>query len=458
MRNSSLAQILSVVVAAIVLAWVEPGNAQESAVLPASDATAKDNANAPEDWAVHGQTTFTTQYHPAFRSPYRGANSLDPGSRGNETFDATLYLGVRPWDGAEAWGEPEVDQGFGLSNTFGVAGFPSGEAYKVGKATPYFRLQRLFVRQTIDLGGVMRPVEADADQLAGWRTDDNLILTFGKLAVTDIFDTNSYAHDPRSSFLNWAIVDAGAYDYAADAWAYTYGGAAEWTQYWWTLRLGLFDLSRIPNGTALVRGLGQYELVGEAEERHSWWGAPGKLKLLVFMNRARMGSYDAAVKLGNLTGITPDTALVRKPGSRAGASLNFEQQLYDDVGLFVRASLNDGSKESFEFTDINKSLSTGLSLKGTAWTRKDDAVGIALVVNGISASARTYFAAGGLGTLIGDGRLLHYGAESILETYYNAAVGKGFTIIGDYQYVSNPAYNRDRGPVSILGVRLHAEF
>jgi high affinity Mn2+ porin len=304
----------------------------------------------------------------------------------------------------------------------------------------------------------MRPVEADANQLGGSRTDDNLILTFGKLAVTDIFDTNSYAHDPRSGFLNWAIVDAGAYDYAADAWAYTYGGAAEWTTSWWTLRLGLFDLSRIPNGIALVRGFGQYELVGEAEERHSWWGAPGKVKLLAFINRARMGSYDDAVGLGKLTGTTPDTALVRKPASRAGASLNFEQQLYDDVGLFVRASLNDGSKESFEFTDINKSFSAGLSLKGTAWTRNDDAVGIAFVANGISASARTYFAAGGLGTLIGDGRLLHYGAESILETYYNAAVVKGFTLSVDYQFVSNPAYNRDRGPVSILGTRLHAEF
>src|SRR5260221_14580474 len=95
-------------------------------------ALAADSSTASESWAVHGQITHLWQYHPGFRSPYRGANSLDPGSRGNETFDATLYAGARVWSGFELWINPEIDQGFGLSNTFGVAGFPSGEAYKFG--------------------------------------------------------------------------------------------------------------------------------------------------------------------------------------------------------------------------------------------------------------------------------------------------------------------------------------
>lgn len=413
---------------------------------------------SPETWSLHGQITFVDQYHPAFKSPYRGANSLDPGSRGNETFDATLYLGARIWNGGEIYANPEIDQGFGLSNTLGVAGFPSGEAYKVGKSPPYFRLQRLFFRQSFDLGGGAEDVDPGANQLGGTRTADNLVVTGGKISVTDIFDTNAYAHDPRNDFLNWSVIDAGAYDYAADAWGYSYGIAAEWTQSWWTLRAGLFDLSRIPNTTALERDFSQFEAVVEAEERHTWWGEPGKLKLLGFVNRGRMGSYDDAVSLARVTGQTPDTALVRHYTSRPGLSINLEQQLGDNLGAFSRASWNDGSKEAYEFTEINRSLSVGLSLKGTEWGRSGDTVGVAGVVNALSDSARAYFAAGGLGILIGDGQLPHYGTEDIVETYYNAQVTNWLTASADYQFIANPAYNRDRGPVSIFGVRLHVQF
>ena len=90
----------------------------------------------PETWAVHGQATNVWLLHPAFRSPYQGPHSLSPAANGRETIDATLYAGIRPWPGAEIWINPEIDQGFGLSNTFGVAGYPSGEAFKVGKADP----------------------------------------------------------------------------------------------------------------------------------------------------------------------------------------------------------------------------------------------------------------------------------------------------------------------------------
>ena len=421
-------------------------------------ALADDSASAPETWALHGQATFTDQYHPAFRSPYRGTNSLNGGSLGDETFDATLFAGVSPWKGGEAWANVEMDQGFGLSNTVGVAAFPSAEAYKVGKAEPYGRLQRLFFRQTFDLGGETQTVEGTANQLAGTHTADNLVLTAGKFSVTDIFDTNSYAHDPRGDFLNWAVVDAGAYDYAADAWAYTYGGAAEWSFGAWSLRGGLFDLSRLPNSTELETGFDQFELVSEVERRISLFGHDGKIKLLGFVNRGRMGSYRDAVALGQATGTVPDTALVRKYDSRAGGSVNIEQGISDDLGFFLRASANDGGKESYEFTDMNQSLSTGLSLKGASWARKDDTVGVAFEIAGISNSARAYFNAGGIGILIGDGRLPHYGGETVLETYYDAQLIKGVHAALDYQFIANPAYNSDRGPVSVFGVRLHGEF
>ena len=157
-------------------------------------------AASAQDWAVHGQTTFVEQFHPAFRAPYSGPASLFGGAQGRETFDATLYLGARPWDGGEAWADIEMDQGFGLSNTLGVAAFPSAEAYKVGKSAPYGRLQRLFFRQTFDLGGEVQEVDDDANQFGGSRASDNLVLTGGKFAVTDIFDTNRYAHDARPIF------------------------------------------------------------------------------------------------------------------------------------------------------------------------------------------------------------------------------------------------------------------
>ena len=220
----------------------------------------------------------------------------------------------------------------------------------------------------------------------------------------------------------------------------------------------LFDLSRIPNSKELETDFSQYELVGEAEERHSWWDEPGKLKLLGFVNRGRMGSYNDALRLAQATGQPPDTSLVRKYSSRPGASLNLEQQINDTLGFFARASVNDGREEAYEFTEINRSVSAGFSLKGKDWNRPDDTVGIAGVVNGPSDAARRYFAAGGMGILIGDGALTHYGTENILETYYSAQVTKGLAASADYQFILGPAYNRDRGPVSVFGFRLHAQF
>ncbi|HEX3675662.1 MAG TPA: carbohydrate porin [Rhizomicrobium sp.] len=421
-------------------------------------AAAPARADDPEDFSFHGQTTFVDQYHPRFHADYTGPNSLNPGNRGDETFDATLFLGLKLWQGGAVYADPEIDQGFGLSGTLGVAGFPSGEAYKVGADDPYFRLQRLFVRQSVDLGGETQTIAPDANQLGGAKTADNLIVTIGKFAVTDVFDTNAYAHDPRGDFLNWALIDAGAFDYAADAWGYSAGAAVEWTQDWWTLRGGLFDLSTIPNSKTLDSRFSQFEMVGEFEARQTWFGGDGKIKLLGFLNRGRMGSYDAALRLAQATGNPPDTALVRRYNSKAGASLNIEQPLGGNWGAFARASLNDGSQEAFEFTEINRSLSAGVSLKGADWDRAKDTLGAAFVVNGLSRDARDYFAAGGLGLLIGDGRLPNAGSEDILEAYYSAELRDGIAASADYQFIANPAYNRDRGPVSVLGLRLHGEF
>ena len=338
-----------------------------------------------------------------------------------------------------------------------MAGFPSGEAYKVGQNAPYVRLPRAFFRQVIDLGGEEQALSPAANQLGGTATADRVTITAGKFSAVDVFDTNRYAHDPRGDFFNWSVVDAGPFDYAADAWGYTYGLAVEWTQSWWTVRAGAFDLSEVPNSKYLDRGFSEVAFIGELEERHELWGRPGKLKLLGFINRARMAEYQEAVDLAQQTGGTPDVARVRERRSRAGIALNLEQELASDLGVFLRAGINDGSKEAYEFTEINESISAGVSLQGTRWGRADDTFGIAAVANGLSSDARHYFAAGGLGILIGDGQLPHYRSEMIAETYYSLRLTPHLSLGLDYQLVVDPAYNRDRGPVSIFGLRVHVE-
>lgn len=450
-----------VLCAVLVAAAAAAGNATETAHAADDDAPIEPSvptSDAPEQASLHGQFTYVAQYHPSFRSPYRGANSLYPGGSAKKTADLTLFAGARLWRGAEVYVNPEIDQGFGLSNTLGVAGFTSGEAYKVGSTSPYFRVPRLFLRQVFDLGGATESVQSEANQLSGTRTHDNIVLTLGKFSVVDIFDTNAYAHDPRSDLLNWSIIDSGAFDYAADAWGYTYGAAAEWTSGDWTFRGGVFDLSSAPNGKTVERNFGEYALIGEAEERHELGGHAGKVKLLGFVNRGRMARYADAVQLAQETGGVPDVASVRHFASRPGGAVIIEQELKQGIGAFARASANDGSKEAYEFTEINRSLAAGLSIKGAPWGRTNDTFALAAAINGLSDSARRYFAAGGLGILIGDGRLPNAGQEKIAETYYAVAMTDHVTLTLDYQYVANPAYNRDRGPVSVVGARLHGEF
>ncbi|WP_271301008.1 carbohydrate porin [Sphingomonas sp. CV7422] len=452
--------------ATLVLLLAAPAAAQTIPTRAPADATravAADPAAAPADagsdarFAVHGQATLVVQATPGFASPYTGANSLTP-RQAKETADVTLYAGVRLWRGAELWTNPEIDQGFGLSNTLGVAGFPSAEAYKVGRRAPYVRLQRTFLRQTIDLGGARERVAGVANQVAGWRTADRLVLTIGKFGVGDVFDTNSYAHDPRADFLNWSAVDAGSFDYAADAWGYSTGVAAEAYRGAWTLRLGAFNLSKVPNGETLEPGFGQYQLDAELEHRHRIGGRPGALRVTLFRNRGRFGRFDDALALAARSGEPVDTAAVRARRTRAGISVNAEQTLTDTLGMFARAGLADGQIEPYDFTDIDRTAQAGLALRGAGWRRGDDTLGAVVIVNGISRAHQRYLDAGGLGVLVGDGRLPHPGAEYIGETYYRLAATRGFDLSLDYQHVAHPGYNRDRGPAEIFAVRLHEAF
>jgi high affinity Mn2+ porin len=410
-----------------------------------------------ERLAIHGQFTYVEQETDSFTAPYSGTNSLSP-DQGRETTDATLFLGARLWRGAEIWINPELDQGFGLHDTLGVAGFPSGEAYKIGKNQPYFRLPRLFIRAAVDLAGDRETIEPNANQLGGERSVNRWVFTVGKLSVTDIFDSNQYAHDPRADFLNWAAVDAGSFDYAADAWGYTVGAAAEWYQGAWTMRMGVFDLSNVPNSVHLDPGFHEFQMVAELEKRHTILNRPGKVMVTLFDSRGRMGLLDSAVELAEATGQPVDIAAVRQYRGRLGASLNLEQQLTNDLGLFARVGKAAGNVEAYEFSDIDRSVAAGLSLKGSLWHRAHDTVGVAGIDNGISAARERFLAAGGLGILVGDGQLPHPGPEEIIETYYEATLSPPIQLTLDYQWIDHPAYNLDRGPVSVFAVRFHAQF
>jgi high affinity Mn2+ porin len=328
-------------------------------------------------------------------------------------------------------------------------------------------MQRYFIRQTLNLGGEAQNVDADVNVFEGKQTANRLVLTVGKFSVVDVFDTNKYANNPKSDFLNWTAINAGSFDYAADGWGYTYGAAAEWYQDRFTVRGGVFDLSATPGGGALnesALGLdpnfSQFEFVGELEERHELWGQPGKVKLTGFLERGRMGEFQTAVNFAGSTagGASMALALDRKFRSRPGVSLNLEQQVTETTGVFARAGWSDGRYEPWDFTDVDRTLQAGVSISGKQWNRPNDTLGFAGIVNGLDPAHAAYFAAGGLGILVGDGSLPKYSAEKIIEAYYNFGLTSSIKLGVDYQFLANPGYNATRGPANIFAGRMHWQF
>jgi len=419
-----------------------------SIVLPRPDA----------GWNIHGQTTFIEQGYPGFRSPYEGPNSLPGRGQARDTWTSTAFLGARLWDGGEFYFNPELDQGFGIGTTLGLAGFSNGEAEKAGSDFPKFRAQRYFFRQTFGLGGEQETVDDGPNQLAGKRDVDRITVTVGRIAIGDIFDTNAYAHDPRTDFQNWALWEAAAYDFPADLPGFTRGVFIELNRKDWALRGGLFQVPKQPNSDVLV--FKTAGVIVELEERYKIYNQPGKLRLGIFANEGRTGNYNEALAIAAADpSIDINTAMesTRRQRAKYGFYINAEQALTKDIGLFGRASWNDGQNEILSFTDVDASLSGGISIKGIRWGRPDDIVGVGGVLNFLSEPHRAFLAAGGLGLLIGDGALT-YSAEKILETYYAYSIRKGVTLTGDYQFFLDPAYNVDRGPVSIFSGRLHMEF
>ena len=429
--------------------WAAPASTNDQTALPESDA-----------WNVHAQTTFLPTGYPAFRSPYAGTNSLPGGGQIQETWTTTAFVGVRLWQGGELYFNPETAQGFGIGGTLGLAGFSNGEAQKAGAAFPKIRPQRYYLRQTFGLGGEQEDIPDAANQLPGKRDIDRITLIIGRFAVGDFFDANSYAKDPRADFMNWAMWSSAAYDFPADLPGYTRGAVVEFNRKDWAVRAGVFEVPSAPNSDLLVFGAKAMGSVVEFEERHTIFDQPGKLRLGLFANSGNTGNYNEALAIEDANPnleINTVMSSIRRDNLKYGFYLNAEQQIARDIGLFARASWNDGQNEILSFTDVDRSISGGLSIKGSYWGRPSDTIGVGGAINGLSEANRNFLAAGGLGLLIGDGQL-NYGTERILETYYAYAVNKALTVTADYQLVVNPAYNADRGPASIFSGRLHGEF
>lgn len=427
--------------------------------LPLITGDAKPALPDSDTWNVHAQTTFLPQAYPSFRAPYTGPYSLPGTGQVQATWTTTAFIGVKLWDDGEFYFNPELAQGFGLNGTLGIAGFPNGEAQKAGAAYPRIRPQRYYFKQTFGLGGEQEDVADGANQLAGKRDIDRVTLVVGRFAVGDFFDNNTYAHDPRADFMNWAMWESGAFDFPADLPGYTRGAVVELNRKDWAVRGAILEVPAQPNSDQLTFKTGG--AVVEFEERHSIFGQPGKLRLGAFGNQGVTGNYNQALAIEAVDptqDINAVIASIRHVNPKYGFYANLEQQVATDIGVFARASWNDGQNEILSFTDIDRSLSGGASIKGGSWGRPNDTIGIGGAINGLSAAHRDFLAAGGTGLLIGDGQLTNYRPEGIFEAYYAYQVTKNLTATADYQFIANPAYNGDRGPVSIFSGRLHAEF
>ena len=411
-------------------------------------------------FGFHGQTTYVWQRKPAFDAAYSGDNSLGEARAKSYSFTATLDLGMRLWKGAEFHVNPEVAQGVAFSELHGLGGLPNGELAKTAGTNPTLYRARAFLRQRWDLGGDTEKIDADFNQCANVVDKRRVVLTAGNFAVPDVFDAVSYAQDPRTQFMNWSFMAHPSFDYPADARGYNWGVALEYidSESGWAVRAGRFLQPEQSNGLPLdTRFLKHYGDILELEKRYTVFGQEGSVRLLGWRNQARMGRFDDAMALGAVTGAAPDVGLVRKEHAKLGVGVSFEQKAGDDLGLFARLNWSDDKTETYAFTEVGRSVSFGGLLKGRAWRRPNDVLGLAVAVNMLGPDHRAYLAAGGSGAFLGDGGL-NYGHERVLEVFYSLQVTQALAIGPDFQLIQNPGYNRDRGPAKFFGVRVHADF
>ena len=425
---------------------------------------AQQGLDSNKHWTFHFQLTAINQSHPAFNAKYSGYNSLlNKAEHQKLSLTATLFAGRNLWHNAAIYFNPEITGGAGISGAKGIAGFTNGEIFRIGSAEPKLYIARVYIRQHIALGNDVEKIEAGPNQVAETIPAKRITITAGKICLADFFDKNNYSHDPRTQFLNWSLMGNGAWDYPADTRGYTQGIVAEWFQPGWAIRVSSVLEPRKANGLQL-----DYKVTkahAETIELEKNWTAkqPGAVRLLFFHNLSQAPSYRSTInEVKNTDSSSVDVYTGEKEwkkygGLKYGMGINAEQQLSATVGVFFRASYNDGKTATWAFTEIDQSVSAGINILGSKWKRPDDNIGLAQVINGISKDHQDFLHAGLYGFIIGDGKL-NYGAESISEFYYQAKITASFFLTFDYQFVINPAYNKDRGPVNVFAFRGHMSF
>jgi high affinity Mn2+ porin len=424
----------------------------------------------PRDWNFHAQNTDIAQGDFGIAAKYEGPNSLGHKSEAKQTSTLDLFFGKRLWQGAEFHVDGLLWQGYGISKTLGIENFPNADAYKLGVRTPDFMFAHLFIRQTFGFGGAQEDVADGPLSLAGKQDINRLTLTVGRFSPADVADTNTYAGSAHTQFMSWGLVNNLSWDYAADSVGFAPGFTAELNRPTWTFRYGFFVLPPIPNSftgddeflTWPHEGsfgpiFQDWAMNVEAEHRCSLGAKPGTIRYQAWLNKANMANYDQATAVLKANGPSGDWQATRSFRYKYGLGLNWEQQLNKNTGVFSRLGWNDGREEAWAFTDASWSASVGANFSGDTWKRPGDTVGTATVLSGASAQAQRFFQAGGLGILVGDGNL-SYAPETSFELYYDTHLAKSVRCSLDYQLIANPAFNRDRGPVSVLGLRIHWEI
>jgi high affinity Mn2+ porin len=417
---------------------------------------------------VGAQYTLVDQHQSRLRSPYSGPLSLNPNGDTEATNTVGIYAGWAPATWGQLYLDVEKFDGAGVSNATGLAGLTNGDVVREGAfgIKKEFYIARLYARFMYPLGDKLAAVERAQDQIPGTEASTRLEFKIGRMALPDDFDQNRYASAARTQFLNWSLWANTAWDYAANTRGYTNGFVFGYISPAWSVKYGFYLMPIRANDQTLEYPVRLAH--GEnLELRLSPWSTGTIVRLLGYLNTARMGDYKEALAIAAARGTAPSIDADDREGRhKYGFGINAEQPLADngDTGLFMRWGWNDGNTETFAFTEVDQESSVGVQLAGSHWGRRDDRLGLAVVSEGLSAPHRQYLQAGGCGFLLCDGRL-NYGHEQILETYYRFQIvwpeSPGpvrWQLSPDFQEIRHPGYNRDRGPVHFWAARLHVEY
>jgi high affinity Mn2+ porin len=427
-----------------------------------SKANAQDALLKDSGWNFHFQFTGIVQYNPTFTSPYTGQNSFLPKSDPAYSVTTTAYIGKKLWPGASIFFNPEMAGGQGLSSTLGIAGFPNGETFRIGEAKPVVYVARIFLRQQINLDkNHFDTLEDGVNQVRERVSQKRLTINFGKFGIADFFDQNTVSHDPRSDFMNWSLMNNGAYDYAANTRGYTGSLIVEYYTPGWVFRGGTALMPVNANGPTLnFNWTKTNSETFEIQKDYAIHGLPGTARLLLYYNTSKAPAYQTVIddyKNGSDTSL--DVVSGKSYGGKKyGLGVNINQSINKNLNGFLRFGWNDGKTATWAFAEIDNSVCLGLRYYGIGKGRATDNVGLAFVSNGISSGHREFLSIGGYGFMIGDGQLPHYSREDIVELFYEVKLFEQLYATFDYQLVANPAYNPDRGPVSLLGARVHVSF